>query len=83
MPFIDKQWSSGRKRFQFDIMIYQYFSHFLFFNSTSNKFYLGINIISDLIFGRVWIDTVDLYVYVNVGAGWVHSDDERYFQSFC
>ena len=69
MPFIDKQWSSGRKRFQFDIMIYQYFSHFLVFNSTPKKFYLGINIISYLIFGRVWIDTVDLYVYVNVGAG--------------
>ena len=30
---------------------------------------------SPLIFGKVWIENVDLCVYVNVGSGWYHSDD--------
>ena len=36
---------------------------------------------SYLVFGRVCIVTVDLLIYVNDGAGWGHSDDQRYFQS--
>ena len=46
-------------------------------------FISGMEVISSLIFGRVWIYTIDLCVYVHIGAGWAHYDDESNSQSFC
>ena len=46
-------------------------------------FISGMEVISYLIFKRVCIDTIDLCVYVHIGSGWVHYDDEINFQSFC
>ena len=50
---------------------------------TQNTFLFGMELRSSLIFEMIWIGTVDLYIYGRVGPVLVHSDHERYYQSFC
>ena len=43
---------------------------------TKDRFISVTEVISFLIFGRIWIGTVDLCVYGNSGSGLDHYDDE-------